>query len=226
MKILLIEDSGMLVKRITARLKEKYTVDVAYDGHKGLEALSKGRFDLVILDLHLPDMHGSKVCASIRKHLDDVPILVLTSETSSVSKVELLDIGADDYLTKPFDEAELQSRVAALLRRRARNPLSKTIVIDDLIIDISKRRVTREGVSINLRRKEYNILECLAINKGEILERDTIIHYAWNSNSDLWAGSVDVHVKHLRDKLDKPFSYPMIHTEYGIGYYIAGRGKK
>ncbi len=225
MKILIIEDSQRMSDRIASRLKGSYTLEAVNTGHKGIAAVSDRRFDLIILDLGLPDMHGSTVCQTIRKNLQDVPILILTGEDEPLKKAELLRLGADDYLTKPFNEEELKARIESLLRRRSRLPASSSMIIDDLTIDIIRREVSRAGEKVKLRRKEFDILEYLAMHEGEIVRRENIMHHAWNADGNGWTGSVDVHIKHLRDKIDKPFSYPLIRTVYGVGYMLEGRKK-
>jgi len=177
-------------------------------------------FDAVLLDLGLPDMNGLEVCRRLRKISPDMPILIITGVDDISSKVELLDAGADDYLTKPFDAQELRARINALIRRRPRLPSISAVTAGDLKLDPSKRTVARAGVPITLRRKEFDILEYLVINKGRVLTRDMIVSHAWTSTSSSWTGSVDVHIKHLRDKVDKPFDYPLIKTVYAVGYML------
>lgn len=223
MKVLVIEDNARLAERIEYKLKDWFTVDIAKSGHEGLNFVSKFKFDIVLLDLGLPDMHGLEVCQRIRRTLPNIPILILTGVDDTPSKIDLLNNGADDYLTKPFDSHELHARMNALLRRRERMPASHSIRVGDLSIEPATRTVTRAGQDIKLRRKEYDILECLAKNEGRIVTRETLVHYAWNSLSTKWAGSVDVHIKHLRDKIDKPFDYPLIKTAYAIGYIMDSR---
>lgn len=220
MKILIIEDNPRLAERIKNQLQKWYIVELAQSGAEGLQAISAHSFDLVLLDLGLPDMTGLEVCKHIRDISSDIPILVVTGVDTTISKVELLDTGADDYITKPFEPPELIARINALSRRRNRSDVQPLIIAGDLIINPSSRKVERDGKQITLRRKEFDILEYLAINKGRVMSRQMIINHAWSSTSSSWIGSVDVHIKQLRDKIDKPFSYPLIKTSYGVGYMI------
>lgn len=220
MKILIIEDNPRLAARLKQQLSRWYTVDNATSGDAGLQMATSLTYDLIILDLNLPDMDGLQVCENIRQTTLDVPILILTGIGTTESRVSLLESGADDYLTKPFEFEELRARINALSRRRARRNSEKHIVVGDLVIDPSNRTVRRGDTSISLRRKEYDILEYLASNPGRILSRQMIIDHAWSHGSASWVGSVDVHIKQLRDKVDKPFDRPLIKTSYGVGYMI------
>lgn len=220
MKILVIEDNPRLSDRIKRQLQKWYIVEVVHSGAEGIQFVSSDTFDLVLLDLGLPDMPGLEVCKHIRDISVDIPILVVTGVDTTLSRVELLDTGADDYITKPFDPPELIARINALARRRNRSPSSALITIGDLTIDQAARKVIRSGEEITLRRKEFDILEYLALNRGRVMSRQMIINHAWSSTSASWVGSVDVHIKQLRDKVDKPFSYPLIQTSYGVGYMV------
>lgn len=220
MKILIVEDNLRLVERMKYRLEKWYVIETASTGHEALTMASSHEFNAVLLDLGLPDMNGLEVCQRIREASPDMPIIIITGVDEVVSKVQLLDAGADDYITKPFDAQELRARINALIRRRPRLPSLSILKAGDLIIDPSRRLVSRSGEPITLRRKEFDILEYLVINKGRVLTRDMIVSHAWTSTSSSWTGSVDVHVKHLRDKVDKPFSYPLIKTVYAVGYMI------
>ena len=220
MKILAIEDNPRLADRIKRQLQKWYIVELAHSGHEALTKITTGTFSLVLLYLGLPDMPGLEVCQRIRDLYGDIPILVLTGIDATPSRVELLNAGADDYMAKPFDPAELQARINALLRRRVHQRLQEHLVAGDLQLDSGKRTVTRSGVHIKLRRKEFNILEFLLLNKGRVVSRNMILNHAWESTSAGWTGSIDVHIKQLRDKVDKPFAYPLIKTSYGVGYML------
>jgi len=220
MKILIIEDNPRLAMRIKEQLRKWYIVETASTGEQGLELISTNTFGVVLLDLGLPDAPGIEVCKQIRLISNDLPILVVTGIDSIDSRVSLLDTGADDYLTKPFDIHELHARINALARRRIRSENSDSIIVGDLIIDPARRTVTRSGIKIELRKKEFDILEYLASSPGRVMSRQMIVNHAWSSTSTSWPGSVDVHIKQLRDKLDKPFSRPLIKTSYGVGYSI------
>lgn len=220
MKLLVIEDNPRLADRIKKQLGRWYIVETAESGDKGLQLVNSGSFDIVLLDLGLPDTPGLEICRQIRHISSDIPILIVTGIDTVASRVQLLDSGADDYITKPFDLAELRARINALARRRLRSIDTPVIHIGDLVIDPTRRLVTREGVLITLRRKEFDILEYLASNPGRVMSRQNIINHAWTSTSNSWTGSVDVHIKQLRDKVDRPFSYPLIKTSYGVGYML------
>lgn len=221
MKVLAIEDNPRLSVRMKQQLQKWYIVELATSGDEGLRLAATNLFDLVLLDLGLPDTSGLEVCKQLRKLSKDIPILIITGVDTTESRVELLDSGADDYITKPFDISELRARISALARRRSRSDLTETITIGDLTLNPSHRLVSRAGNAIKLRRKEFDILEYLVSNPGRVMTRQMIINHAWSSTSSSWTGSVDVHIKQLRDKIDKPFSYPLIKTSYGVGYSIA-----
>ncbi|HWT40090.1 MAG TPA: response regulator transcription factor [Dongiaceae bacterium] len=220
MKVLVIDDNKRLAEGMKQRLQKWFIVELAFSGDEGLTALVHTPFDIVLLDLGLPDAPGIEVCRRIRDLSPHIPILVVTGIDTTLSRVELLETGADDYITKPFDIAELHARINALLRRKQRNAHSTQIIVGDLVITPDTRMVTRANTPIHLRRKEFDILEYLARNKGRVLSRQMIVDHAWSSTSNGWVGSVDVHIKQLRDKVDKPFGYPLIRTIYGVGYLI------
>lgn len=220
MKILVIEDNPRLASRIKQQLQKWYLVETALSGDEGLQHVATGTFDIVLLDLGLPDASGLEICKQIRLISNDLPVLIVTGIDTTESRIELLNSGADDYITKPFDIDELRSRINALARRRTRSISTETIVVGDLVINPAKRTVVRSGRQIELRRKEFDILEYLASNLGRVMSRQMIINHAWVSTSASWIGSVDVHIKQLRDKVDKPFAYPLIKTSYGVGYMV------
>ena len=218
MKLLVIEDNPRLSARMKQQLQKWYLVEVASSGDEALHLTSSELFDTILLDLGLPDAPGIEVCKQIRKITKGTPILVVTGIDTISSRVDLLDSGADDYITKPFDLQELRARINALARRRERNEYMPSISLGDLTIDPSSRQVTRSGKLIALRRKEFDILEYLVINSGRVMTREMIINHAWPITNRGWTGSVDVHIKQLRDKVDRPFAYPLIKTSYGVGY--------
>lgn len=222
MKILIVEDSKALAERIKNLLTKLYVVDMVHSGKDALNQVDLVNYQAIILDLGLPDMHGLLVCKSLRARHVKVPILILTGIDDVESRVQLLDSGADDYLTKPFNSSELISRVAALLRRQSLPYVDDVIQVGDLEIDSNRRQVRRSGVLIPLRRKEFDILQYLVRNRGRAVSREMILNHAWESNKDSWNGTVDVHIKHLRDKIDRPFESAIIKTAYGIGYVVEG----
>ena len=220
MKVLVVEDNPRLSERIKHHLRKHCLVEVASSGDEAIAIANSQPSDVILLDLGLPDMPGLEVCQKIRELGIATPILVLTGNDATLSKVELLNSGADDYMTKPFDAGELIARVNALERRRSRNAPEEVLTLEDLILHPAKRTVARTGIDIKLRRKEFDILEYLLKNKGRVVSRQMIINHAWVYTSVTWTGSVDVHIKQLRDKIDKPFSTHLIKTVYGVGYSI------
>lgn len=226
MKILIIEDSRLLASSIKEQLGKQYVVDVVHTGEEGIYQARSTDYSLMLLDLGLPDINGYEVCQELRGYGIDTPILVLSGDRNTDSRVRLLDCGADDYVTKPFDNDELQARVNALLRRSKRDqPAANAYVqVDDLIIDVSRRNVVRAGVPIQLRRKEFDILHYLVKNQGRTITRDMIFNHVWEAGKEGWNNTIDVHIKHLRDKVDKPFPKKLIKTAYGVGYMVDKTG--
>jgi len=220
MKLLIIEDSQRLAERIKDSLTRHYIVDIVNTGEEGIRKATHMDYGVIILDLGLPDISGKVVCQRLREAEVNVPILILTGHDDVDLRVDLLDTGADDYLTKPFNAAELRARIAALSRRQSREYVDSTLQVHDLTIDTKQRTVERAGTPITLRRKEFDILEYLVNNKGRVLTREMILNHAWDSTKSGWNSTVDVHIKHLRDKIDKPFDVPLIKTAYGIGYSV------
>ncbi|HEV2402858.1 MAG TPA: response regulator transcription factor [Candidatus Saccharimonadales bacterium] len=217
MKILLIEDDADVARAVRAHLRADFTVTVAAKGAQGLERLDGEKYQLVILDLNLPDMPGKRICEQIRQADKEVPILILTGTADTEIQIELLTAGADDYVTKPFDSRQLRARIDALLRRSGLTA-GATLKTHDLVMDTRRRQVTRAGSSIALRRKEYDILEYLMRHKGQAVTRDMICDEVWDRA--VRPNSIDVHIKHLRDKVDRPFAAELIKTLHGIGYMV------
>jgi two-component system, OmpR family, response regulator len=217
MHILLIEDEPKLAGNIRQYLEsETYAVAVEHDGRAGFERAMTQEFDLVILDINLPGMDGYVICEMLRKHKKNMPILMLTARTKQKEIVHGLNIGADDYLTKPFDLEELTARIRAILRRK---PSDKQVVLEagELSLDPSTRKVSRGKKEIELAPKEYALLEFLLRTKGAVQDRPTIIEHVWGSRDDLlFSQTVDVHVAYLRRKLGKS----IIETVPGKGYLI------
>jgi DNA-binding response OmpR family regulator len=220
MRILLVEDEekvSALVKR--GLVAERYAVDVAKDGLEGFEFAGVYPYDLIILDLMLPRLTGGELLQRIRRTNTFVPILVLTARDSVDDKVRLFDLGADDYLTKPFAFAELLVRVKALLRRGPVNR-SSTLRIGDLELDRLTQQVKRGGRRVELTAKEYSLLEYLMQNEERVLSRNMIIEHVWDQSFDGVTNIVDVYVRHLRSKVDEGNSVKMIKTIRGTGYMI------
>lgn len=220
MKILYIDDNRLLTESIKKNLQTTYTVDIEHTGRDGIERAHAIKYSAILLDLGLPDMNGLDVCKALRKANINVPLLVLTVQKDPLTAVNLLNSGADDYLTKPFNSDLLKARIAALLRRSQDFHEEKIIHIDDLMVNVSRRQVWRSGVKISLRRKEFDILEYLVSNRGRILTRAMILDHVWESGTEGWNNTVDVHIKLLRDKVDRPFGKSLIKTAYGVGYTL------
>ena len=220
MRILLIEDEqkvSALVKRgLTA---ERYAVDITADGLEGLEFAEVYPYDLIILDLMLPRVTGSDLLQRVRRKNVFVPVLILTAQDSIDDKVRLFELGADDYLTKPFAFAELLVRVKALLRRGPVNR-SGTLRVGDLELDRLTQQVKRGGKRVELTAKEYALLEYLMQNAERVLSRNMIIEHVWDQSFDGITNIVDVYVRHLRSKVDDGNIFKMIRTVRGTGYMI------
>lgn len=219
MKILLVEDNDRLADRLSEKLSKKYVVDRASTASEAHVLSSQVDYNLILLDLGLPDENGADVCRDIRRK-KDVPIIILTGEFDTATKVSLLEIGADDFIVKPFDFKELTARIDAVSRRQSRPRLKKTLIHKGLIVNTERQEVSRDGIGIKLRKKEFQILEYLLLNKGRILTREMILSHAWGHDTTSWKGTVDVHIKHLRDKIDRSFDEKHIKTVYGLGYRI------
>jgi DNA-binding response OmpR family regulator len=221
MRILFIEDEAKVLNFVSRGLAaERYAVDTARDGRTGLEYSLTYQYDLILLDLLLPQMSGRDVLRAIRRKNPNVPVLILTARDSVQDKVEIFEAGADDYLTKPFAFAELLVRVKALLRRGPVNRAS-SIRIADLELDRLSQQVKREGRRIDLTSKEYALLEYLMSNAGRVLSRTMIIEHVWDQSFDGITNIVDVYVRHLRTKIDEGHDPKLIRTVRGVGYAIA-----
>jgi DNA-binding response OmpR family regulator len=219
MRILLIEDDDAIARVIRRGLEQAhYSVDWARDGLSGLEMALNQEFSLLILDLMLPKMDGWQVCEELRSRRFTIPILMLTARGTVDDKVRGLEMGADDYLPKPFDFSELLARVRALLRRDKVNR-SRRIKIADLEIDTNTRRVTRAGVEIGLSHREYDLLEALATREGQVLTREVIQERIW-MDEDSYSNTVDVYIGLLRKKIDAGHDVKLIQTIRGVGYSI------
>ena len=220
MRILIIEDEEALALRIQKILQnEHYTAEVSFSGDKGLEQALVETYDLIILDVMLPGLDGFQILKELRNEGIAIPVLLLTAKTRVEDKVSGLDLGADDYLTKPFAVPELLARVRSLLRR-ASDIKSSVLVIGDLQIDTATHNVLRNNTEINLTAKEYAILEFLMYNQNHVVSRMSIAEHVWGDNLDLFTMTnfVDVHIKNLRKKIGA--SKEMIKTVRGVGYML------
>lgn len=220
MKILVIEDEKEFALSLKNLLKPEYAVDLAFSTDEGSYHLKEYEYDVIILGIGLPDKNGSVLCKELRENGVKSPILVLTDEFATEKKIEALDSGADDYLVKPFNVDELQARLRALLRRGFQDIKSSVLTVGDLSIDIKEKTVMRGDIPIILQRKEFQILEYFMRNPGKLITRDNLLEHVWDSGCDSVANIVDVHIKYLRDKVDRSFPKKLIKTVYGLGYKL------
>jgi DNA-binding response OmpR family regulator len=221
MRLLLAEDEEKVSRFIQRGLEaERFAVDVAADGRRAIELATAYQYDLIILDLMMPGLNGTEVLQRIRALNDQVPVLVLTARDALEDKVRHFEIGADDYLTKPFAFAELLMRVKALLKRGAVSR-SNVLRIADLEMDRLIQQVRRGGEKIELTTKEYSLLEYLMLNAGRVVSRTMIIEHVWDQSFDGATNIVDVYVRHLRNKVDTGRERRLIRTVRGVGYGIS-----
>jgi len=221
MKILLVEDEVKVASFIRQGLKEQsYSVDVAHNGLKGLKLAKSSRYDLIILDLVLPLLDGIAVCKKIRENDKEVKILMLTALGTLEDKLAGFDVGADDYLIKPFEFLELLARVKSLTKRKPEDEGPNQLEISDLILDLDSKQLTRGGKVIELRAKEFAILELLLRNKGKVLSRSQIAEKIWDYKFDTGTNVIDVYINFLRKKIDKDSDSKLIHTLIGMGYVL------
>ena len=220
MKILLAEDEVDLNNVVTRYLKKNgYSVDNVLDGEEALDYLEYGEYDLVILDIMMPKVDGFEVIKKLRDKGNHTSVLMLTARDSADDKVKGLDLGADDYIVKPFDFNELMARIRAVVRRKYGNSSNK-LVIGDLILDISEKSVTRAGKQIELTGKEYEVLEYLMQSKNRILSRDQIKEHVWDFDYEGDSNIIDVLIKNIRKKIDIEDGKQIIYTKRGLGYVI------
>ena len=220
MRILVVEDEKDLNNIITKHLKKNnFSVDSVFNGEEALEYLDYGTYDLIVLDIMLPKVNGYEVIKKLRENKNETAVLMLTARDSIEDKIKGLDLGADDYLIKPFDFGELLARIRALVRRKYGNT-SNTMEIDDLCIDIAKKTVVRGRKNIELTGKEYEVLEYLIQNKGHVLSRDKIRDSVWDYGYEGESNIIDVLIKNIRKKIDIGNSKQLIHTKRGLGYVL------
>jgi DNA-binding response OmpR family regulator len=227
LRILLVEDEGSAAQMLAKGLREQgYAVDIAADGDAALYQAAINDYDVVLLDVMLPGRNGLAVCRSLRAMTSPVPVLMLTARDSFPDRVQGLDAGADDYLTKPFDFHELLARIRALLRR---GPVLRpeTIQVANLVVNTRARRVERAGCEISLTTKEYALLEYLARNAEQVVDRAQIAEHVWDETFDPFSNLIEVYVQRLRRKIDDGQSLKLLRALRGEGYMLsAGRGAK
>ncbi len=220
MRILVVEDEESLNRIITKRLeKEGYSVDSCFDGEDALHYINMGEFDAVILDIMIPKMNGLEVLKSVRAKKSDIPVLLLTARDSVEDRVKGLDLGADDYLVKPFAFDELLARIRVMIRKKS-GSVTNIVNVADLSVDIKARRVKRAGEEIILSAKEFDILEYLVLNKNIVLTREKIENHVWNFDYSGASNVIDVYIRYLRKKVDDPYQRKLIHTIRGKGYVL------
>jgi DNA-binding response OmpR family regulator len=219
-RILVVEDEHKIASAIKKGLEqERFAVDIAYSGVEGFDLAATEDYDCIILDLMLPEMDGFEFCRRLRQEKIQTPILILTARGNLDDKVQGLELGADDYLTKPFSFEELLARVRALIRR-PRNLVDPVLKVADLELDTNSFEVKRGKRKILLSKKEYAVLEYLMRNEGKILTKEQIISHVWDYDADILPNTVEVFIKNLRRKIDRPFSRHLIKTIRGFGYKI------
>ena len=215
--ILIVEDEQNLARFLELELThEGYKVDIEYDGEPGLEKALNNDFDLIILDLMLPNINGLEICRRVRQ-VQSTPIIIITAKSDTYDKVTGLDYGTDDYIVKPFEIEELFARIRAILRRQ---PHKDIIDINGIRIDIDAFKVTVDGKQLDFTKTEYDLLYLLATNRNHVLQREQILNHVWGYNSEVETNVVDVYIRYLRNKL-KPFNKEkVIETVRGVGYVI------
>jgi len=227
MKILVIEDDLQLATSMAQALRKNHFVTVAHTGETALEILASHQFELILLDLYLPDLPGIAICNKLRKAKTDIPIIVVTGDNRTATAIQLLNSGADDYLTKPFSIEELRARIQALGRRyRSYSAVPRVIEVGDLALNCSSHTATRRGQDIYLRNKEFAILEQLMLHPNIVVSRANLIDKTWKDKERSWANLIDVHIRYLRDKIDRPFDIHSIQTVYGLGYKLVPQASK
>ncbi|MFA6533062.1 MAG: response regulator transcription factor [Patescibacteria group bacterium] len=222
MRILVVEDEHRIANSIKKGLEqERYAVDIAYTGNDGYDLASTEDYDLILLDIMLPEMNGIEICKELRKNRIHIPILMLTAKGQTEDKVSGLDAGADDYMTKPFSFDELLARVRALTRRKG-TTINTNLSVKDLVLDKKLFLVKRGNEEIKLSSKEFSLLEYLISNKNTIVTKDQIIAHVWDYDADILPNTIEVYIKNLRNKIDKPFNNKksLINTVRGFGYKI------
>lgn len=226
-RVLVVDDEKLIVKGIRfSLLQDGLEVDCAYDGEEALEMIKSTEYDLILLDVMLPKMDGFEVCQQVRE-FSDVPIIMLTAKGDDMDKILGLDYGADDYITKPFNILEVKARIKAIMRRGRKKDekqeAGKMIEKHDMKIDRENRRVFIEGVEVNLTTKEFDVLELLALNPDKVYSREQLLELIWGSSYPGDARTVDVHIRRLREKIEKLPSNPKyVYTKWGVGYYFKG----
>jgi two-component system OmpR family response regulator len=220
-RALLVEDDTTIAEFVARGMREAgFAVDRLGDGEAGLNAALAQAYDVAIVDLMLPKRDGLSLIEELRRRRVATPVLILSARRSVDDRVRGLQTGGDDYLTKPFAFSELLARVQALMRRAARTPEPTTLTVADLVLDLLSRRVTRGGKPVDVRPREFALLEYLMRNAGRVVSKTMILSHVWEYNFDPQTNIVDVLVSRLREKIDKPFDTKLLHTVRGVGYVL------
>ncbi len=220
MRVLLVEDEERLARLVAEGLEEHgFSVDIENDGLLGLDRARHGSFDAIVLDILLPGRNGYRICAELRADENWTPIMMLTAKDGEFDEAEALDTGADDYLRKPFSLHVLAARLRALIRR-GQSPRPVTLEAGSLVMDPNRRTVTRSGTSIELTRREFDLLQILMRNAGEPVPKDELLSRVWGSEFDGGANVVEVYVRYLRQKVDEPFGLATLETVRNVGYQL------
>ena len=221
MRALLVEDDATIADFVARGLREAgFVVDHASDGEAGLTAAVKQPYDVAIVDVMLPKRDGLSLIEALRARGVATPVLILSARRSVDDRVRGLQSGGDDYLTKPFAFAELLARVQALVRRATRAPEPTTLTVEDMVLDLLSRKVTRGGKPMDLRPREFTLLEFLMRHAGHVVSKTMILSHVWDYNFDPQTNVVDVLVSRLREKIDRPFEHKLLHTVRGVGYVL------
>ena len=223
--ILIVEDEQRLADILKKQLEESgFNAEIAYDGYVGKQLVESKKYNLIILDINLPLINGYDLCREIRKTNSNIPIIMLTAFGTPDNKIEGFNVGADDYIVKPFDFRELLARVNVFIRRSDSNVLNpEKIGIADLEMDLNTKTVTRARKKIDLTAKESLLLETFLKNKDKLLTRDFIIEQVWGIEFDPNTNIIDVYINYLRKKIDKDFEPKIIHTKFGFGFYCSDK---
>jgi DNA-binding response OmpR family regulator len=220
-KILLIEDEEKTAHFIKKGLEEnQYQVEISHNGMEGLQLALQKSFDVIITDIILPGIDGREICKELRHHKKDTPVLMLSALGTTDDVVKGFDLGADDYLVKPFEFRELMARIRALLKRTNQNTNPNLLTVGNLTLDVLQRKVEREGKIVMLTGKECALLEFMIKNKGKVITRSDLAKHVWNIDFDTGTNMVEVYVNYLRNKIDKGFEKKLIHTQFGTGYIL------
>ena len=221
MRILVIEDDLTVSQYFLSGLQSSgHNVTIANEGLKGLSVATKEKFDAMVVDRMLPGMDGLTLIETIRKAGNSTPVLILSALSDVDDKVQGLKAGGDDYLTKPFAFLELLARIEALVRRSSIQEDTTSLQVDDLYIDLISRKVLRQDLEVKLKPREFQLLEFMMRNKGQIVTRAMLLQAVWNYHFDPQTNVIDVHISRLRQKIDKDFSVSLIHTVRGVGYVL------